>query len=55
LQDVPFEPPPHPGKLASPPPHHPKNTEKHASPHLQDTQNIPSPPTLGPDKIEKLA
>jgi DNA-directed RNA polymerase subunit N (RpoN/RPB10) len=42
-------------KLASPPPRHPGNTEKLASPHPQDTLNIPSPPTTSPEKIEELA
>jgi hypothetical protein len=54
-QDVPFRTPPHPKKLASPPPRHSENTKKLASPHPQDTQNIPSSPTPSPENTEKLA
>jgi hypothetical protein len=46
-QDVAFPPTPH---------RHSDKTEKLASPHLQVTPNIPSPPpTTHPEKIEKLA
>jgi hypothetical protein len=38
-----------------PPPCRPKNTDKLASPHPQDTPNIPSPPTPNHEKKEKLA